>query len=164
MICDFCNMLGASEPAFAETMHFVSLIDVHPISPGHMLLVPRRHVSSITKLKLAEWTDLKKILKVFGRPYTWPPKARWQSIYQTLRERKLCENSVWFIDKALAHPRFGEKPDGFFHFVNEGEAAGQTVPHLHWHIVPRYIGDVDDPTGGGRNAIPGMGNYKTPRP
>ncbi len=51
------------------------------------------------------------------------------------------------------------KPDGYNIGVNIGEAAGQTVPHLHVHIIPRYRGDVPDPRGGVRHVIPGKGNY-----
>lgn len=51
------------------------------------------------------------------------------------------------------------KPDGFNIGVNVGEAAGQTVPHLHIHVIPRYRGDVPDPRGGIRHVIPGRGNY-----
>jgi diadenosine tetraphosphate (Ap4A) HIT family hydrolase len=39
-------------------------------------------------------------------------------------------------------------PAGFNIGVNVGEAAGQTVPHLHVHLIPRYPGDVADPRGG----------------
>jgi len=38
--------------------------------------------------------------------------------------------------------------------VNVGEAAGQTVMHLHVHVIPRYAGDVADPRGGVRGAVP----------
>ncbi len=50
-------------------------------------------------------------------------------------------------------------PDGYNIGINAGEAAGQTVPHLHVHVIPRYRGDVDDPRGGVRHVIPGKGNY-----
>ncbi len=50
-------------------------------------------------------------------------------------------------------------PDGFNIGVNVGEAAGQTVDHLHVHVIPRYQGDVPDPRGGVRHVIPGKGNY-----
>jgi diadenosine tetraphosphate (Ap4A) HIT family hydrolase len=43
--------------------------------------------------------------------------------------------------------------------MNWGEAAGQTVPWPHIHLIPRYTGDVADPVGGVRNVIPGKGNY-----
>lgn len=58
------------------------------------------------------------------------------------------------------------RPDGYNIGINAGEAAGQTVMHLHVHVIPRYRGDVDDPRGGVRHVIPGKGNYLSgaPRP
>jgi diadenosine tetraphosphate (Ap4A) HIT family hydrolase len=50
-------------------------------------------------------------------------------------------------------------PDGFNVGFNAGAAAGQTVPHLHVHVIPRYHGDMDDPRGGVRHVIPAKGNY-----
>jgi len=50
-------------------------------------------------------------------------------------------------------------PRGFNVGVNVGEAAGQTIDHVHIHVIPRYPGDMDDPTGGVRHVIPGKGNY-----
>ena len=51
-------------------------------------------------------------------------------------------------------------PDGYNIGINSGAAAGQTVMHLHVHVIPRYRGDVPDPTGGVRHVIPGKGNYR----
>jgi diadenosine tetraphosphate (Ap4A) HIT family hydrolase len=51
------------------------------------------------------------------------------------------------------------RPDGYNLGVNVGAAAGQTVMHLHLHVIPRYNGDVRDPRGGVRHVIPGKGNY-----
>jgi diadenosine tetraphosphate (Ap4A) HIT family hydrolase len=45
-------------------------------------------------------------------------------------------------------------PDGYNIGVNVGPAAGQTVMHLHVHLIPRYAGDVEDPRGGVRGAVP----------
>lgn len=50
-------------------------------------------------------------------------------------------------------------PDGFNIGININEAAGQTVPHVHIHIIPRYNGDVDEPRGGVRGVIPSKKNY-----
>lgn len=50
-------------------------------------------------------------------------------------------------------------PDAYNLGVNDGEAAGRTVHHLHIHIIPRYKGDVENPRGGVRNIIPGKGDY-----
>ncbi len=50
-------------------------------------------------------------------------------------------------------------PAGYNVGFNAGKAAGQTVMHLHVHVIPRYAGDMDDPRGGVRHAIPAKGNY-----
>jgi len=59
----------------------------------------------------------------------------------------------------LALIKSGEA-DGFNIGMNVGKVAGQTVMYPHIHLIPRYEGDVKDPTGGIRNVIPGKGNYK----
>jgi len=50
-------------------------------------------------------------------------------------------------------------PDGYNVGVNIGEAAGQSVPHIHIHMIPRYKGDVEDPRGGVRGVIPHKQKY-----
>lgn len=54
--------------------------------------------------------------------------------------------------KGLIREQYGA--DGFNIGVNEGAAAGQTVMHLHFHIIPRRYGDVADPRGGIRKVLP----------
>ncbi len=54
------------------------------------------------------------------------------------------------------------RPDGYNIGINVGDAAGQTVPHLHVHVIPRYAGDIADPRGGVRHVIPHKGNYLLP--
>ena len=51
-------------------------------------------------------------------------------------------------------------PDGYNVGVNVGQAAGQTVMHVHIHLIPRYEGDVDNPMGGIRGVIPGKQKYE----
>ena len=43
--------------------------------------------------------------------------------------------------------------------INDGPAAGQTVPHLHVHLIPRYVGDDPDPRGGVRRIFPDKAAY-----
>jgi diadenosine tetraphosphate (Ap4A) HIT family hydrolase len=46
------------------------------------------------------------------------------------------------------------RPDGYNIGVNDGAPAGQSIPHTHWHLIPRYRGDHPDPRGGVRHVIP----------
>ena len=50
-------------------------------------------------------------------------------------------------------------PDAFTIGVNDGVAAGQTIPHAHVHVIPRWTGDVADPRGGLRWVIPTRAPY-----
>ena len=51
------------------------------------------------------------------------------------------------------------KPDGYNVGINCGEDGGQTVPHVHIHLIPRYKGDVEDPRGGVRGVLPSKQKY-----
>lgn len=51
------------------------------------------------------------------------------------------------------------KPDGFNIGININETAGQTISHVHIHLIPRYRGDVEEPNGGIRGVIPSKKNY-----
>ena len=76
---------------------------------------------------------------------------------------ELPENDLSEIWDLVAHVRKllieKYKPDGFNIGINEGAAAGQTVPHAHIHIIPRFKGDVADPRGGIRWIIPDKAKY-----
>jgi len=67
------------------------------------------------------------------------------------------------LTKAIDVARFAIEAnfhaDGYNIGINSGEAAGQTIFHLHLHVIPRVIGDVLDPRGGVRHVIPHKGNY-----
>jgi diadenosine tetraphosphate (Ap4A) HIT family hydrolase len=65
------------------------------------------------------------------------------------------QNELWkLVDecKKIVDKEF--KPDGYNIGINCGEAAGQTVMHLHIHLIPRYKGDIENPRGGVRGVIP----------
>ena len=68
------------------------------------------------------------------------------------------------VDHVKRHIDAQHSPHGYNVGFNNGAAAGQTVDHLHVHVIPRYEGDVDDPRGGIRHVIPGRGNYLAPAP
>lgn len=50
-------------------------------------------------------------------------------------------------------------PDAYNIGMNCGKAAGQTVMHFHCHVIPRYIGDMENPRGGIRHCVKGKGYY-----
>jgi diadenosine tetraphosphate (Ap4A) HIT family hydrolase len=62
-----------------------------------------------------------------------------------------------------AHLEETLKPAGYNIGINFGEAAGQTIGHLHVHLIPRFRGDVAELRGGVRNVIPGKGPYTQPK-
>jgi diadenosine tetraphosphate (Ap4A) HIT family hydrolase len=63
------------------------------------------------------------------------------------------------LDRAIETVRSRTDPDALNVGINDGTAAGQTIPHLHWHIIPRYEGDVANPAGGVRGVIPENQQY-----
>ena len=79
--------------------------------------------------------------------------------YQFFAEDPLNDSSLRYCQQALAHPGLNKTPDAYNHGLNDGEAAGRSIHHLHWHIIPRFYGDVENPRGGVRHIIPEKGNY-----
>ena len=120
---DGCPFCGVASPVLESDLA-VALEDRYPVAPGHLLVVPRRHV--------AEY-------------------------FAATPEEK---SALWaLVEEAKAHLDRTRKPDGYNLGVNVGAAAGQTVFHLHVHVIPRYRGDMSDPAGGVRGVIPGMQSY-----
>jgi diadenosine tetraphosphate (Ap4A) HIT family hydrolase len=120
--CAFCQV-DASRLFHVGSL-VIGLWDAFPVSPGHALLVPRRHVTS--------WFDA------------------------TDAERAELAAAVSVARDAILR---SHRPEGFNIGVNVGEAAGQTVAHLHVHVIPRHAGDVADPRGGVRGVIPSRRIY-----
>jgi diadenosine tetraphosphate (Ap4A) HIT family hydrolase len=102
----------------------LAMADAFPVTPGHTLVIPRRHTVSFFELTEEEII----------------------AVHELLRRMKHR------VDDTL-------KPAGYNIGVNVGTVAGQTVKHVHFHLIPRYSGDVADPVGGVRNVIPGKGRY-----
>ena len=80
--------------------------------------------------------------------------------FEATREEQLAVLELVDVVKAQLDAEL--KPDGYNIGINAGVAAGQTVMHLHVHLIPRYRGDVADPRGGVRHLMPGKGNYLAP--
>lgn len=122
MTCIFCNI--SSERIIAESDLCFAIQDGFPVSQGHTLIVPKRHVANYFDLTEDEIIAMQKMLK------------------------EIKTN----IDKKF-------RPDGYNIGINVNEAAGQTVFHVHMHLIPRYIGDVENPKGGVRGVIPDKQKY-----
>jgi diadenosine tetraphosphate (Ap4A) HIT family hydrolase len=82
------------------------------------------------------------------------------AIFQELTTAEKARLLVW-IDRTQQHltSQLDPKPDAFNLGLNDGPAAGQTMPQLHFHVIPRYTGDVPDPRGGVRYVIPEKARY-----
>jgi diadenosine tetraphosphate (Ap4A) HIT family hydrolase len=63
------------------------------------------------------------------------------------------------LDEAKARLDAELRPDAYNIGINDGPAAGQTVGHLHIHLIPRYAGDGRDPRGGVRWVLPEKAKY-----
>ena len=74
----------------------------------------------------------------------------------TDHERQQLNNNI-LIAKSLIEQE--HNPDGYNIGMNCGQAAGQTVFHFHCHVIPRYIGDMENPRGGVRHCVAGKGDY-----
>jgi diadenosine tetraphosphate (Ap4A) HIT family hydrolase len=120
--CPFCTL----PPERIIDSNDLALVirDGYPVSPGHTLVIPKRHIGTWFEITQAEQQALLDLLA----------KA-----------------------KAVLETEF--MPDGYNIGINDGPTAGQTVPHLHMHLIPRYKGDQDDPRGGVRWIIPEKAKY-----
>ena len=120
--CPFCSL--PAERFVLESAYAVVIRDAFPVSPGHTLIIPKRHVASFFEVTEAERADL-------------------MSLLAAARDD---------LDREF-------RPAGYNVGINDGAAAGQTVPHLHVHLIPRFAGDREDPRGGVRWVLPDKAAY-----
>ena len=158
--CIFCQIAKTKSPNkvyIIKNRYFVSIFEQFAVNPGHSTIIPRRHINSILDLDLQEWKILlpttMEVVKIIE-------KTNFKELYELLLQKPISAASKWYCSRMLNHFALTKKPDGYNYGVNEDEAAGQTIKHLHLHVIPRYNGDIEDPTGGVRNVIPELGNYK----
>jgi diadenosine tetraphosphate (Ap4A) HIT family hydrolase len=124
--CLFCDFYKNKTKVIFENEKFFAIFDDFPVSAGHALVIPKKHIVSIFDLSEDEWSYLLPAIK---------------------EVKKIIESKV------------EKKPDGYNIGINEGETAGRTIHHLHVQTIPRYLGDVKNPTGGIRCVIPGKADY-----
>lgn len=85
------------------------------------------------------------------------PKRKISNYFElSFQEQSACWYLLNLVKKDLVK---NFSPAGFNIGININEAAGQTVPHSHIHIIPRYEGDVESPRGGVRGVIPSKKEY-----
>lgn len=154
--CLFCRIYKNKDGVVYENKYFFVQFDRFPVSPGHAEIIPKRHVASVFDLMLEEWESLQYIL-IFTKYII--EETDFRKLYVEFARNPLNAESERLCKEALRHPGLEKTPDGYNVGINEGEAAGRTIHHLHIHIIPRYLGDVENPVGGVRNIIPGKGDY-----
>jgi len=121
-LCPFCAL--PQERIVMANDVAMAIRDAFPVSPGHTLIIPRRHVATF---------------------------------FETTTEERLSMFEL--MDKAKHELDAELHPAAYNIGVNDGPAAGQTVPHLHVHLIPRYAGDDADPRGGVRRIFPKKATY-----
>ena len=77
------------------------------------------------------------------------PKRHFASYFEASKEELLAIQDLIRLAKDMLDVE--KKPDGYNIGINIGEAAGQTIFHLHVHLIPRFLGDVENPRGGIRH-------------
>lgn len=87
-------------------------------------------------------------------------KRHVDSFFDTSAAERQALNKLLEDCKSLLDARYS--PDGYNVGVNCGSAAGQTIFHVHVHLIPRYFGDLEDPRGGVRGVIPAKRKYAEP--
>ena len=131
--CPFCS-LDESRNVLANTFA-MAIFDGFPVSPGHSLIIPKRHIASLFDATRDEHTALFDLLAEMRRLLLDPTQP------------------------LLPQQTRLQLPDGFNIGINDGQTAGQTVMHLHIHLIPRYAGDQPDPRGGVRWIFPDKAVY-----
>lgn len=142
--CLFCAEYAAGYNTFFENNLFRARWDGMPIALGHAEVLPKRHVQYFHDLTVDEKTGL---LLFVDEVITAIQQANLVNEYSKLLEGANTLSRS-FIEKAYQKAANIAAPDAFNHGLNDGAVAGQTIPHFHYHIIPRRKGDIANPRGG----------------
>lgn len=123
MDCIFCKIANKEIPAYviAENEDALAILDIHPRAPGHTMVLPKTHAETILDLPDEKIRGLFQLVK---------------QVTEKLK-KSLFDGPAPHRDSAEG----GFSGAGFTIGINHGTNAGQAVPHLHIHIIPRYKGD-----------------------
>jgi histidine triad (HIT) family protein len=107
--CIFCRIVADEIPAtfVHRGATATAFMDINPVTPGHLLVIPNRHHASLADTPVETWAHVMRIAQRLGKA--------------------LRASSV--------------PADGINLYVADGEVAGQEVPHLHIHVIPRTASD-----------------------
>lgn len=154
--CFFCNV--DSKLFLAENDHFYSVLDEYPVSPGHGLVVPKMHIASLRELSSFQGAAM---IEIVQKTLSELSARTLQTFYSKKvveakdeRSKALCEAALDILSK---HTDLEDFNIG----INDGPAAGQTIPHLHIHVMPRFANDGGAGMGGVRHIFPTKGDYKS---
>lgn len=102
--CTFCRILDGELPSYCvyEDEYTYAFLDIHPVTKGHTLVIPRRHEALVQGLSSEEASALFNTVHRLVGP----------------------------IQDAMDTPASNVG-------INNGKVAGQIVPHVHVHIIPR---------------------------
>ena len=157
--CYFCKVTrGEADPFIYENRSFIGVFDTNPVNPGHALVIPRRHVASLFDLNDTEQSDyfdaiqgVKAVIEA----------TNMQALYQEMLTRdNLRDRPSDPIETVLNLPFLGNPPNAYTIGNNDGREAGRSIDHLHVILLPRYKGDVENPSGGIRNVVPARAHYQ----
>jgi diadenosine tetraphosphate (Ap4A) HIT family hydrolase len=159
--CLFCaGIRGKHLELFFEDESglFVGWWDDNPARPGHALLIPKRHIQYFREMNEAEMCAVAIAVATIKSEILLTDLSE---VYNNKLHYVENEKSLQFIHRAqaLLEEVGGRPPDAFNDGINDGVAGGQTIPHMHWHVIPRWDGDDPDPRGGVRHMFKGLGNY-----
>lgn len=156
--CYFCKVAnGEADPFIFENQSFISIFDTNPVNPGHALIIPKRHVASIFNLNETEHGDYFDAIYSVKRVIE---STDMKSLYNEMHNRDyLKDRPKDHIETVLKLPFLENQPNAYTIGNNDGREAGRSIDHLHIIMIPRYKGDVANPSGGIRNIIPARAQY-----
>lgn len=143
--CLFCDEYTKGDNTFLENELFCARWDGIPLTLGHAEILPKRHVQYFDELTERELSELLLFVKQVTK---YIRDADMVEVYTTLSKDASELTRPYLVDALECAKKHTVAPDAFNHGLNDGPEAGQTIPHFHYHVIPRRQGDMENPRGG----------------